>query len=59
MINLEKVNRKSATPLPLLETPAPAPNFHAFFLIFQIPHPVELIKIYFHPFKGRGANYVI
>ena len=36
-------------PPPLLRGPALAPYFHPFFLIFQIPPPSEVIKIYFPP----------
>ena len=64
MINLEKLNRKSASPLALPLPPflfkktCPAPNFHPLFLIFQIPFPPlgEVFKIYFPPFK-KGPNY--
>ena len=56
MINLEKLNRKSASPL-LLRRPVPAPNFHSLFKIFQIPPLREVIKIYSTPFKRGGPNY--
>ena len=56
MINLEKIGKVSAPP-PLSRGPAPAPHFHPFFLIFQIPPapPGEVIKIYLSPFKKGGG----
>ena len=36
MINLEKIKKEKCQP-PLLRGPAPAPYFHPFSLIFQIP----------------------
>ena len=61
MINLEKIKRKSVTPLPL-RRPTPAPYFQALFLIFQILPPLaQVIKTYSPPHKKRGGggpNYV-
>ena len=41
---------------PLLRRPAPAPYFHPFFLIFQIPPPGEVIKIYPPPSEKMGEG---
>ena len=62
MINLEKIKRKSVTPLPL-RRPTPAPYFQALFLIFQILPPLaQVIKTYSPPPHkkrgGGGPNYV-
>ena len=62
MINLEKVNRKSASSPPFKKTCAPAPYFHPPFLIFQIPPSLgEVFKIYSPPLKRNrgGLNYDI
>ena len=60
MINLEKIKRKSVTPLPL-RRPTPAPYFQALFLIFQILPPLaQVIKTYSPPppikREGEGAR---
>ena len=47
MINLEKLNRKSASPLPPLKRPAPAPYFHPPFFNFS-DSPI---------LGGGGPNY--
>ena len=38
MISLEKIKQEKCQPL-LLRRPAPVPNYHPLFLIFQIPPP--------------------
>ena len=59
MINLEKIKRKSVTPLPL-RRPTPAPDLQALFLIFQILPPLaQVIKTYSPPpikREGEGAR---
>ena len=62
MINLEKVKQEKCQPLPpSFRGPAPTPYFHPLFLVFQIPPPGEVIKIYSPPLKkgekgGRGEG---
>ena len=59
MINLEKINRKSVSPL-LLRGIAPALYFHPLLLIFQIPPSgggnQNLLSLVL---KKSGPNYVI
>ena len=50
MINLQKLNRKSASPPPLSRRPAPAP---------YSPPLGEIIKIYFLPFKKKMGGRVV
>ena len=55
MINLEKLNRKSASP-PFLRRTAPAPYFQPLFLIFRLPPPGVVIEIYSTSFKKKGEG---
>ena len=55
---MKTLNRKSASPplppSPPLRRPAPAPYFQPLFWFFRVPHPGEVIKIYFLPPLKRG-----
>ena len=62
MINLKKLNRKSASHLPptlssLLSIPATAPYFHPLFSIFQIlPHRYLKFTLPVQQKRGRGGG---
>ena len=58
MINLENTFKEKSQSPPILRRPAPAPEFHPLFYIFQIPPSGGGNQnLLLSPLKKKGLNY--